>query len=195
MSRARSKIANSAKVTKYIKGGAKKITEQIYDLLSMHPKDVVEAVKADHKALRNYLGVLKNTDEKMSVRRRAYDSFAALLKSHSVAEEKAVYVPSLKLTGREMHIKIAEGYVEHYIADTLMKRMESTDDALTWSAHANVLAENMEHHLKEEERDLLPLIRKAAPAKLNMDMLQEFFSLRAKSQKKITAKNAGALKD
>ena len=74
-----------------------------------------------------------------------------------------------------------------------MKRMERTKDALVWSAHANVLSESVEHHLKEEERDLLPLLRKSASAKTNDEMLSRFISLRQKSQKRVSKKNAGVL--
>ncbi len=171
-----------------------KLGQQIGDLLPLEAQDIVAAIKQDHDSLRNYLGILKDTEKDMTERRRAYKAFAALLKSHSVSEEKAVYRPTADLAGREMHIKVAEGYVEHHVADDLMARIERTKDPMTWSAHANVLSENIEHHLKEEERDLLPLIRKTASAKKNMDMLAQFLFLRGQSQKKVTAKNAGVLK-
>ena len=105
-----------------------------------------------------------------------------------------MYARAADLTGREMHLKVAEGYVEHQLATDLMKRIEATKKPMAWSAHANVLAETVEHHLTEEERDLLPKIRKAADAKKDATMLKQFLLLRGKSQKKVTKKNAGVLK-
>ena len=170
------------------------VAEQLEGVFAISPKDIVAAVKEDHRALRNYLGTLKDTEQDMTDRRRAYAGFSALLKSHTVAEEKAVYAPTTKLAGREMHIKVAEGFVEHKLAEDIMKRLERATDPLAWSAHANVLAEIVEHHLKEEEKSLLPLIRKAATATENAAMLDKFMALRAASQKRVTAKNAGVLK-
>ena len=176
-----------------IKEGVQKVAHQLEGVFSSPPKDVVAAIKEDHDTLRKFLSILKDTDGEMGERRRAYAAFSSLLKSHSKSEEKAVYQPAMKLSGHEMHIKVAEGYVEHKLADDLMKRMEATDETLAWSAHANVLSETVEHHLKEEERDLLTIVRKTASKELNQEMLHEFISLRKGSQKKVSKKNAGVL--
>ncbi len=105
-----------------------------------------------------------------------------------------VYATSFKLTGKELHIKVQEGFVEHQLASDVMRRMEATTVALEWSAHANVLSEIVGHHLDEEERDLMPLIRKGSSAKQEKKMLEDFLALRMKTQKKVNKKNAGTLK-
>lgn len=189
----RAKSPAAAGVVERIKNEAFKLAEQWKGIFPAAPQDIVAAIEEDHKGLRNYLSILKDTGKDMTERRRAYAAFSALLKSHSKAEQTAVYVPTLKLPGHEMHIKVAEGYVEHFLADELMKKMARTKDALMWSAHANVLAETTEHHLKEEERDLLPLVRKTAPPEQNAQMLKKFVQLRKGSQKRVSKKNAGVL--
>ena len=168
--------------------------ESFKSIFEASPKDVEAAIKKDHEALRNFLKVLKDTDEDMAKRRRAYALFSDLLKSHSDVEEDVVYLTAQKLPGREMKIKIAEGYVEHHLASDLMKRIDRVRDATTWSAHANVLSEIVEHHLREEERDLLPLIRKATSIKTEEKMLAKYVAQRRKTQKRVTAKNSGVLK-
>ncbi len=189
--KAKTKIAD--RVIGAVKSVVDKVAEGADGLIAVIQGDVITAIKEDHDSLRNYLDTLKNTEESMQKRRKAYEDFSALLKSHTVAEENAVYKIGMTLPGKEMHIKFAEGFVEHQLADDIMKRMESTEDAMAWSAHANVLSEIVEHHLKEEERDLLPQVRRAADLQTNMDMLTEFLSLRGKTQEKVTADNAGAL--
>jgi len=171
-----------------------RIKQTVEDIFSATPKDIVDAIKLDHKSLRNFIHILKNTDEVMTERRRAYLSFSALLKSHTTAEENVVYATARKLVGRELQIKIAEGFVEHRLAEDIMKRIERSKDALSFSAHANVLAEIVEHHLKEEESDLLPLLQRTASARMNQTMLKKFIALRVKTQKRVTRKNAGVLK-
>lgn len=189
--------ASKAGITDRMIGAVKSVVDKVAEgadgVIAAIQGDIVSAIKEDHDSLRNYLSILKSTDEPMQKRRKAYEDFSALLKSHTVAEEKAVYETGMKLPGKDMHIKFAQGFVEHQLADDLMRRMESTEDSQAWSAHGNVLAEIVEHHLKEEERDLLPKVRKAATLQVNMDMLAEFLSLRGKTQDKITKDNMGAL--
>ena len=110
-----------------------------------------------------------------------------------MAEEAAVYAPAEKHKGHDLQIKIAEGYVEHQVSTDLLKSIARTRDPLTWSAHANVIAEIVAHHLKEEERDLLPMIRRTMSPDENAAMLKKFVALRAKTQKSVTRKNAGVL--
>ena len=186
--------SRTARVMTTLETGASKLAQQIEGWFSSSPAEITAAIKADHEALRNFLGILKDTDRDMKSRRAAYADFSALLKSHTIAEENALYKPTEKLPGHEMHTKVAEGYVEHGLSDDLMKRIDRERNPLKWSAHANVLSEIVEHHLKEEERDLLPLISKIAPTPLKDKMLKKFIQLRASTQKKVTAKNAGALK-
>ena len=169
-------------------------TTELEALFGSAPTDAVQAIKQDHRALRDYVGILKDTDAAMSERRRACAAMSALLKLHSHSEEQAFYAPIRKKSGRELHIKVAEGNVEHQLANDLMARLARAKDSVTWSAHANVLAEIVEHHQKEEERSLLPLVRKSASLKDHKVMLVKFIALRAASQKRVTKKNAGVLK-
>jgi hemerythrin-like domain-containing protein len=177
-----------------IAAGFDKVAEQVTSIFSTQPKDIVSAIKMDHEGLRNFMSLLKDTDKDLGERRRAYEQFSALLKSHTTAEENVVYARAEELTGREMHIKVAEGFVEHQLADDLMKRLEATTDPTEWSAHANVLSEIVEHHLDEEESDLLPLIDDATTEETDMEMLVSYMDARAQSQTKVTDKNAGVLK-
>jgi hemerythrin-like domain-containing protein len=192
-SKARASRPASSSLGIRLQRGFEQVALRLVGALSSEVTDTVSAIKADHDGLRNFLGILKDTDADMTKRHEAYASFAALLKSHSMSEEEAVYREARKLIGREMHLKVAEGYVEHRLADDVMKRIKTAKDANEWSAHANVLSEIVEHHLKEEERDLLPRIRKAASKKVDSAMLHKFLSLRARSQGKVTKKNAGVL--
>lgn len=171
-----------------------KVAEKADVVVTVFQDDIVTALKKDHDSLREFLGTLKDTSKPMQERRKAYELFASLLKSHTIAEENAVYKTSMTLKGHEMHMKIAEGFVEHELADDTLRRMEEhVDDSMSWSAHANVLAEIVEHHLKEEEDDLFPMIRKNASTEENAEMLSLFLALRQETQETVREKNSGAL--
>lgn len=169
------------------------LLESLESFFADTPKDTTSALKKDHKALRNFIDLLKDTDADLSERRRAYVLFSSLLASHSQAEEQIVYKTMMRISGKEMHLKISEGFVEHQLADDLMKRIAKLKKPLDWSAHANVISEIVEHHLKEEERDLFPLIDKSASPAQNQAMLKKFLALRQATQMKVTKKNAGVV--
>ncbi len=170
------------------------VVSQIQSLFSSEPKDIVQAVKMDHDALRNFIDILKDSHREMAERRQAFKLFSALLKSHSLAEEKAVYANAEKMSDRDLKTEIAEGFVEHSIADELLAQIERIDDPLTWGAHCNVLAEIIDHHIKEEEDELLPMMRKNMDSKTSDKMLEEFLKLRQASQTIVEEKNAGILR-
>lgn len=157
------------------------------------PKDIVDAIKQDHKSLRNFLATLKNLDGDIERRREAFSLFSELLKSHTVAEEQIVYVRLKSIEDASLKMRVAAGFVEHQVADDLMRRADQIDDEFNWSAYANVLSENVEHHLAEEERDLLPKIDQHIPDNMRTDMLNEFVRLRESSQKNVSEDNAGVL--
>ena len=169
------------------------IVKRVEGLFSKEPKDIATAIKKDHEGLRNFIDVLKDGHRDIAERRRAYHLFSTLLKSHTLAEENAVYVPVEKLPKKDLKIEIAEGFVEHQVADDLMEKMSTITDAKTWAAHANVLAELVDHHLKEEEDELLPLIRQSASKELDQAMLAQYMELRQETQEIVKDENAGVL--
>jgi hemerythrin-like domain-containing protein len=180
-------------VPERIKEGFEQAIARITSTLTNQPTDLISAIEQDHEGLRNFIEILKDTKRDMSERRRAYDLFSALLKSHTIAEEKAVYSPLEKPADNELTIRIKEGYVEHAAADYVMTSLEKVTDAKEWSAHANVLAELVEHHLDEEEKEMFPLIRKQINKNLEVDATVEFLKLRGETQTMVTPKNAGVL--
>lgn len=180
-------------ITQKVIETAENIFADVVQRLANKPTDLVTAIKQDHDGLRQFIDILKDTGREMSERRRAYELFSALLKSHTVSEEKAVYAPIEMHAKADLVIRIEEGFVEHRVADDVMARLEKATDPVIWSAHANVLAELVEHHLDEEEEKLFPLVRKQIPKAMEADLILEYVQLRATTQEKVTSKNEGVL--
>lgn len=185
--------SQSSRLTKKVREGFQDIVQNVTQMFTREPRDLISAIEQDHDGLRRFIGVLKDTNRDMTERRRAYDLFSALLKSHTVAEENAVYAPLEKSAKMDLTIRIKEGFVEHQVADDIMARLEKVDDPKEWSAHANVLAEIVEHHLDEEEQEMFPLIRKQISKKLEADLIIHFLRLRIETQTKVSRENAGIL--
>lgn len=139
------------------------------------PSELVQALKKDHDDLREFIEVLKS-DKAIATRRTAFRKLVTLLESHSQAEEKAVYAASQKYP--ELRKKTLEGFVEHDVASLVAKRAKGIRDPEKWSANAQVLAELVEHHLDEEERDLFPVLDKVFSVSTKLEAERKFLELR-----------------
>lgn len=121
--------------------------------------DIVSLILKDHKPLKELITILKDAEIEMSKKIPAYIELEHSLTNHATAEEQSLYVhlkneDFLRMSG-------LEGETEHIIADRLMKEINqiSKNNDL-WMAKVKVLAELVEHHIKEEEEEVLPEVQK-----------------------------------
>ena len=119
-------------------------------------------ILADHKEIKELIGVLKDPEVTFAKKKPAYKKFERALSSHSKAEEESLYV-SLKEV-EDLRMDGLEGETEHAIADRLMREIsEGIGDEDQWMAKVKVLAEVVDHHIKEEEKDVLKAVRAEFP--------------------------------
>jgi hemerythrin superfamily protein len=116
--------------------------------------DIVEMILEDHKPLKRLIKIMKDSDRDISERAEAFTEFAPLLVSHAKPEEESLYVFMKKET--DLREEALEGDVEHQLADQLCEEVKRTKDPEEMGARIKVLAELVEHHIEEEEEDLLP---------------------------------------
>ena len=117
--------------------------------------DVRAFLHADHLQIRELATEL--AEASTAVRRRSVlGQLKPLLLAHSRSEEAAVYKRLMKSKPAEARLAGNEGLVEHNVADILLSRLAASSDTATdmWKAHAKVLHEALEHHIKEEESDI-----------------------------------------
>lgn len=122
--------------------------------------EITKALHTDHQELKKLIKAV-NKSEDAEERRRLFTEFAELLIKHSKAEEKVVY-DALIATGEEEEREQGhEGYTEHMLAETLLKRLKGGADPMSpeWSAEAKVLMEMLEHHIKEEEDEVFSTVK------------------------------------
>jgi len=139
----------------------------------------LEALKKDHEELRGMIDLLKS-EKPNSEKRFVYARFARLLKSHTAAEEAAVYQPCLEL--RDLKKEVFEGFTEHEIAEMLMAKIPHIRQPEKWRATVEVLAEMVEHHLEEEETDLFPELDQILSPSEKMRMEVRFLEIRRETQ-------------
>lgn len=135
--------------------------------------DIVNLILEDHKSLKELIKIMKESEKPLSERADAFAEFAPLLVTHAKPEEEVLYTFMKK--EEELREEGFEGDVEHQLADQLIEEIKRTnnDDDL-WSARVKVLAELVEHHIEEEEEELLPDFKKATDSSKRQTMGQQF---------------------
>lgn len=126
----------------------------------MKEQDIVHLIKKDHIPLKQAIAILKSDEKTDSQKKKALKDFLRNLELHAKAEEKALYENAENES--EVRSSVLEGYEEHEVADTFILELKALDFENHWNdfvaAKAKVLAEMVEHHVLEEESELLPEI-------------------------------------
>lgn len=118
--------------------------------------DIRSLLHGDHEQI-SALTKQMCSDDSGQKRVRAFEQLKPFLTAHARAEEQAVYMPLVNVRGSpDSRADGNEGFVEHSLVDVLIERLSKTDLAKTdgWKAHAQVLQEMLDHHIKEEERGI-----------------------------------------
>ena len=122
-------------------------------------QDALTLLKEDHRSVKELFKEFENAKgdgrkEKLA-RQICFE-----LTVHTTIEEEIFY-PACK--GKIDEDKLKEAYVEHDAAKLLIAEIEAgsgkTDDF--FDAKVQVLGEQIDHHVKEEEDELFPEVRKA----------------------------------
>ena len=121
--------------------------------------DAIQILEREHRHFETLLKEGEDTTERArATRRELLATLTADLNAHELMEEKVLY-PALQNDPRAREVAL-EGFEEHHVADLIAKELSEvapTDEA--WGAKFKVLKENIEHHIKEEERLMFPLAR------------------------------------
>lgn len=116
--------------------------------------NAITLLKDDHREIKRLLKELEPTTERgVATRRELFERIRRDLTVHEVIEEEIFY-PTLKQHPKAKEI-VLEGYEEHDVVNILMGELENMPfDDETWGPKAKVMAENVEHHIEEEEDDM-----------------------------------------
>ncbi len=132
----------------------KKMTTKIHET-NKSENDIIRLILEDHKPLKQLIEIMKDSEKNVLERAAAFEEFAPLLLLHAKPEEESLYV--YMKDHQELREDGYEGETEHSIADRLIEEIQAVeDDEDVWSAKVKVLAELVEHHIKEEEKEMFP---------------------------------------
>jgi hemerythrin-like domain-containing protein len=122
--------------------------------------NAVTMLEEEHVVLKHLLRELEPTTERaVKTRAELIRRIGDALVAHETIEEEIFY-PALKQHPNAKDI-VLEGIEEHGVVDLLMGELLTLPvDDETWGAKAQVMTENIEHHIEEEEDDMFVKARR-----------------------------------
>ncbi|MCF8203485.1 MAG: hemerythrin domain-containing protein [Methylotenera sp.] len=140
--------------------------------------DAIDLLTADHrevKALFKEYDKLVKADAESGEKETIALQICVMLTAHATAEEELFYPAAREVLGEDEDL-VDEADVEHASAKELIAQIEagSPDDPL-YDAKVKVLGEYIDHHVKEEEGEMFPKVRKSD---LDLDALGEDIAAR-----------------
>ena len=133
-------------------------------------QDAIELLKADHASVKQAFKEFEKMDHKdTATLQELVSTVCNELKVHTMIEEEIFYPAVREVIDDEDLMN--EAQVEHDSAKVLIEQLEGmkADDPL-FVANFTVLAEQIEHHVKEEETEMFPEVKKR---KIDLDALGE----------------------
>ena len=142
--------------------------------------DALKLLKEDHDRIKPLLAEIKETtDRAEKTRGELFSRIKQELTIHEIIEEEIFY-PTLREHPKAKEI-VLEGYEEHDVVSRLMGEldgMDATDER--FGPKAKVMAENIEHHIEEEEGEMFKTARQVFE-ETELDELGDRMALRKKT--------------
>src|SRR6476469_1822608 len=147
--------------------------------------DAIVLLKNDHREIKKvFADFQKLGDGAEKTKQRLVDRMIELLTVHTYIENEVMY-PRVRALLPDLEDDILESYEEHHVADVLameLSAMSASDERFT--AKTTVLIENVTHHIKEEEDDWFPEVRKGLGRKQLQEIGAEMLKARKSAPRK-----------
>lgn len=131
-------------------------------------KDAIAMLEADHRKVEALFEQFEGlSDRSKASKKKIADQICMELSIHAEVEEQVFY-PAVRGPVKDEDL-MDEAVVEHASAKELIAQimeMDPGDDL--YDAKVKVLSEQIEHHVKEEEEEMFPKVRKG---KVNLEAL------------------------
>jgi hemerythrin superfamily protein len=124
--------------------------------------DAITLLRDDHSTVRDLFKKFEAAgDRAHKTKRKLVDRIIQELAVHSAIEEQVFY-PAVRTSVEQAQDDVLESLEEHHIVKWTLSELEDMDPQdERFDAKVTVLIESVTHHMKEEEGDMFPKVRKA----------------------------------
>ena len=122
-------------------------------------QDAIALLKADHRKVEELFGEFESA-KRADQKSRIVKQICMELTVHALLEEKDFY-PAARQVLQDDEDLVDEANVEHASLKWLIAQLESaTPETDLYAAKVTVLKEYVQHHVKEEEKEMFPKLKK-----------------------------------
>ncbi|WP_307189097.1 hemerythrin domain-containing protein [Massilia putida] len=125
-------------------------------------QDAIALLIADHREVADMFEQFDQLGDRATTsKEKLKDKICKALIAHTTIEEEIFY-PAVREKIEEGEDMVDEAVVEHAAAKDLIKQLQemAPDDEL-YDAKVKVLGEQIDHHVKEEEKEMFPKVKKS----------------------------------
>jgi hemerythrin superfamily protein len=129
---------------------------------AMAGQDAIALLIADHREVSEMFEQFEQLGDRATTsKEKLKDKICKALIAHTTIEEEIFY-PAVREKIEEGEDLVDEAVVEHASAKDLIRQLQEMqpDDEL-YDAKVKVLGEQIEHHVKEEEKEMFPKVKKS----------------------------------
>jgi len=124
--------------------------------------NAVALLKADHRTVKGLFREFEAAGERAhKTKQRLGTQILDELDAHAAIEEEIFYPAVQARAAKELRSTVAEGVEEHHVVHVLigeLRELDATDER--FEPKFTVLIESVEHHIEEEEQEMLPAAEK-----------------------------------
>ncbi len=124
--------------------------------------DAITLLKSDHQKVQKLFRTFERAgDRARGTKAKTAGAIVAELTRHAAIEEQIFY-PAVRHDVPEVADEVLESLEEHHVVKWLCSEIDKmTPDDERFTAKVTVLIENVRHHVREEEGELFPAVRRA----------------------------------
>lgn len=125
--------------------------------------DAISFLKQDHREVEQLFARFEKASERAGkLKRKLVDQMIVALSKHAAIEEALLYPAArVALQDLDQDDLVLESLEEHHLVKWILEElMGMAPDAERFDAKVTVLMENVRHHVKEEEKELFPKLKK-----------------------------------
>ncbi|MFB2897156.1 hemerythrin domain-containing protein [Aerosakkonemataceae cyanobacterium BLCC-F50] len=147
--------------------------------------NVIELIKSDHRKVESLFSEMEKTKDSKKMQ-MLFDEIYTELTLHAKVEELTLY-PSMR-NYDETHDMVEEAEEEHTEAKVLLEELKSMSPSdPDFKAKIEELKEAVQHHVEEEESEILPSVSDSMDEQEMKELAKEFQEAKSKLEKEISA--------
>lgn len=149
--------------------------------------DVLQEIKDEHQGFKELITQIK--DSKSIERKKLFGNLHSDIYGHHMAEELVLFPDVKENSGEAGNSIVLEMVEEHNLLTYQLSVIQKTPlDDETWEPKLEVLKEVLNHHIEEEERELLSLAKKVLERQALVDKYNQFEEAMEKFKKELLMK-------